>query len=460
MRISTKYKNRVLLAVFVITAFIFTHCSNKYDDLGMELLPSTDLISVKNSILKDDISAFTMQEASIRTDAAAKSLLGSFNDPVFGNTTIDFATQFRLVSYPDYGDNPEVDSVFLYLYYRKFYGDTLTTQHIKVYEMEERLLVDQTVDSTGVNSSYEYYQDVDLKGMASDQLLGELDFVPKITLDSTETDTFYQVLKVPLDFSLAEKLMNADSTQLVSNDAFLDYFKGLYIESGRLTGAEGAILTLEASSGDSFQGSALVVYYNNDENRAAEEPDTLSMPYIITEYSARVNHIEHDYSGTPFFENMGSETTEDSLVYIQATGGLESKIDIDNLTQWKDSSNTAINKAELIFQIDTAASDLENYPAPSQLLFTFIDDDGKEYLPKDYSFSPAFYGGALNDEDYTYRFNITQHLQQIIDGELENNGFKLTTANKNNEANRVIIKGSTSGTGIKLIITYSKFLQQ
>jgi hypothetical protein len=50
-------------------------------------------------------------------------------------------------------------------------------------------------------------------------------------------------------------------------------------------------------------------------------------------------------------------------------------------------------------------------------------------------------------------------VQQIIEGDAENLGFFLTTAQKNNEANRVIIKGSGSQTGIKLIITYSKFNQ-
>ncbi|WP_281350295.1 DUF4270 domain-containing protein [Maribellus comscasis] len=425
----------------------------------MEILPSTDLISVKNTILKDDISAYTIREDSIRTDGAPKSLFGSFNDPVFGNTTVDFATQFRLVGYPDFGEAPEADSIFLYLYYRKIFGDTVTTQKVRVYELEENLYADQE-DGPGGNSSYPYYQNVDLKSMASDQLIGELDFVPQITLDSTETDTFYQVIKVPLDISLADKLIDADSADMSSNDVFLNYFKGLYIETEKLTDAEGAILALEAASDDSFQGSAVVVYYNNEENKNAEEPDTLNMPYIVTEFSARVNHIEHDYSGTPFFGSLNNSGIEDSLLYIQTAGGLESKIDINNLSLWQDSVNTAINKAELVFQVDTIKSDLENYPAPNQLLFTFIDSTGQEFLPKDYSFSPAFYGGVLDTLDYTYRFNVTQHLQQIIDGEVGNFGFKLTTAAKNSEAKRVVLKGSTSETGIQLIITYSKFLQQ
>ena len=59
--------------------------------------------------------------------------------------------------------------------------------------------------------------------------------------------------------------------------------------------------------------------------------------------------------------------------------------------------------------------------------------------------------------DYTYRFNITQHLQLLIEEEAKYYGFYLTPAIKESEANRVILKGSKSSTGIKLGITYTKF---
>ena len=441
--ITLKYHLSALVIVFT---FIFTGC-NEPGELGMELLPSTDLIEVKNLVERNSISSFTYREDSIRTDEPAKSLLGSFYDPVFGLTTINFATQFRLQGYPEYGTNPVVDSVKLFLYYRLMYGDTVTPQRFRVYELESDLDIDQN-----------YYQYVDLKGMAYSKLLGETDYTPVIRLDSASQDTFYQLITIPLDVSLGEKLVNADSLQMVNNDVFMEYFKGLYIESEAQIETGGSILTLEAASSGNFQGSALVVYYNNDENKSEETPDTMLNPYVITQFSARVNSIEHDYSGTPFEANLNVDTGEDSLIFVQATGGLKSKIYIDGLTSWKDSLNMAINKAELVFQVDTIVSEVDKYMPPLQLLFTVLDEKGTEFLPMDYSFSAALYGGYLRS-DYTYRFNITQHMQQIIKGEAENHGFFLTTARKNSEANRVVLKGSNSQTGVKLVITYSKFLE-
>jgi hypothetical protein len=429
---------------------IATSCYES-NDLGMELLPSTDLIEVKNLVEKNSISAYTYTDGPIRTDEPSKSLLGSFYDPVFGLSTINFATQFRLQDFPEYGTNPVADSVKLFLYYRLMYGDTITPQRFRVYELETPLNIDQN-----------YTQDVNLEAMAYDRLLGELIYKPVVRIDSASRDTFYQLITIPLDISLGEKLVNADSSQMINNDRFIGFFKGLLIEAEEQTVPGGSILTLEAASSNIFQGSALVVYYNNEENRNKEIPDTMLNPYVITQFSARVNSIEHDYSGTPFEANLNVETGEDSLIYVQATGGLKAKINIEGLSELLDSLNvgnvvTAINKAELIFQVDTIATDMERFPPPSQLLFTFIDDNGNEQLPNDYWFSPAFYGGQLRTSDYTYRFNITQHLQRILDGKINNNGFFLSVARKNSEASRVIIKGSESQTGIKMVVTYSKF---
>ncbi len=456
MKRTIVFKKHFLIGLIAASG-IFSACSDK-SDLGMDLLPTTDLIEIRNQVEREGISSYTYTEGPIRTDEPSRSLLGSIYDPLFGKTTIHFATQFRLQGNYDYGTNTVIDSVRLYLYYRLIYGDTVTTRKFRVYELLEPIFADST-DAKGGTYDYPYYQDIDLKSMASSQLLGEVDFKPVIRLDTLTRDTFYQRISIPLD-PLGVKLVEADSMQMINNDAFLEYFNGLYIESEEQTTLGGTILTLEAAPTGNFQGSALVVFYNNNENLSKERPDTLLFnPYVISRFSARVNSIEHDYTGTPFEANLNLDSGEDSLIYVQATGGLKSRILIDGLSSWRDSANMVINKAEIVFQIDTIVSQLDKFPPPAQLLFTVVDEAGTEFLPVDYLFSPLFYGGYLRRSDYTYRFNITQQVQRIINGTSENHGFFLTTAHKNSEANRVVLKGSNSQTGIRLIITYSKFLQ-
>lgn len=441
----SNYKNQ-FLSIIILMLIALSGCKEQ-SSIGIEVLPTGDLLTVR-STSQAEILSFTHSEDSIRTDEASKSLLGSFTDSLFGNTTIGFAAQYRLYEFPDFGENPEADSVKLYLYYRIIYGDTVTPQKFNVYELESTLDVDS-----------KYTQDTDLKGMSSGNLIGELEYTPKIRQDSTTRDTFYQLISIPIDISLGEKLINAESMQMISNDVFLEFFKGLYIETEEQIGQGGAILSLETVQLGSFNGSALVLFYSNDSAKSVAGGDTsLIMPYIISTYSARVNNIQHDYSETPFYQNLNSETVQDSLIYVQSTGGLKTRILIEELTSWRDSVNIAINKAELIFQIDTVASQVHKFPPPLQMLFTVVDSVGQELLPKDYVFNPSFYGGGLR-KDYTYHFNITQHVQEVIEGNAQNLGFYLTPAQKNNQANRVVLKGSTSKTGIKLIITYSIYTE-
>ncbi|HKJ79316.1 MAG TPA: DUF4270 family protein, partial [Prolixibacteraceae bacterium] len=213
-----KIKSRLMLFAAFIGALV-TSCTEP-SEFGMELLPSDDLVSVHSTSDKTGISAYTHREFPVRTDEAQNSLLGVLDDPLFGRTTANFATQFYIQTYPDYGENAVADSVKLYLYYRLIYGDTLTPQTFKVYELNEPIFADTSANGHDVD--YAYYQDVDLKTKASDKLLGEIDFVPRVRVDSVTADTFYQVIKIPLDISLAEKLINADSLQQVNNEDFID----------------------------------------------------------------------------------------------------------------------------------------------------------------------------------------------------------------------------------------------
>ena len=168
-----------IIIILLFLSVILISC-DKESSIGLELLPSGDLITIGGEVIKDDISAYTFTEKNARTDENINSLLGSLKDSIFGTTNINFAAQFRLIEFPDFGENPSIDSVKLYLYYSRIYGDTVTHQKFKVYELESGLDVDAI-----------YTKDIDLKALASDQLLGEVDYRPRVSLDSATSDTLY-----------------------------------------------------------------------------------------------------------------------------------------------------------------------------------------------------------------------------------------------------------------------------
>lgn len=452
---------------FVLIVIFLWGCKDNFSDAGLNLLPKNDLVQVAQVVEKSTITAHTELDRSLRTDEPAYNILGTYNDSIFGKTTADFACQFSINKFPDFSKNAQPDSIVLYLYYKAIKGDTVTPQHFKVYELNSDL---------GDNTLTKYYQDVDLKSMANGAPLADFTYTPKFKLDSLTSatlkasdpkDTVMQKLAIKLDNSLAHKLMSADTAVFDNDYAFAEFFKGLYVEAEDLNQG-GALMSIPLLGKSTISRSSLVLHYHNDTT------DSLYYSLTINSASTRVNRFSHDYSNTIFFTQLQDPLSPDSLIYLQTTGGLKAKINIPNLGNLTklipgigaDTTNLIINGAELVFQVDTTATNVKYNVPPDQLIFSAIgvDKAGADsiYLPSDYSFSPAYYNGVYNSVDKTYRFNIVKHLQEVVDKAKgkENLGFYLSTSFTNSTFassayRRVILKGPSSKAGIKLNITYS-----
>lgn len=435
-------------------AFVFWSCKDDPNGTGMELLPGSDLKSVKISIEKESNSAFTKKDILLKTDEPNYNVFGTFNDPLFGKTTASMAFHARLPYYPDFGRGPVLDSLVLYLLYKEFYGDTVTTQHLKVYELQENIYIDTTSATSGTGD-YAYYQNVDLKALAYPNPIGELDFTARFRTDSTKRDTLVQELAVKLNQSLAEKLFLADTLDMVPNN-FLNFFKGLYVEAGDVNQG-GAMLRVSTVSG----GSNLTLYYRRNYSATKDSLVRDSLIYRINDRSARISSYAHDYSTTVFASKLEDESSQDSLIYLQTLGGLRAKVLVPSLDNWKDSSNIVINKAQLVFQVDTVMSDYHKYKVPAKMVLRTIDPEnpeGEGKFPSDIVVSESLYGGSYRASDATYRFNITHHLRDIMkpNSKVENLGFYLSTSFQNEQTRRVVLKGATSHVGIRLEVTYTK----
>ena len=448
--IAAKYKLVIGLVGILIT---FWGCKNDISDLGKDLLLPGDLVQVRKYTEKN-IQAYTLTDGNQRTDEPLFNLLGTYNDPTFGKVTTDFACQFRLSAYPDslkaVSKNPQIDSLVFVLLYKEVYGDTLSPQRLRVYELDSYLDKDK-----------KYYQNTDLKNMAKGELLGERNYTPKFKLDSLSTtygstkkvpkDTTIQEIRIKLNQKLINKLMAADSMTWSDNDKFIKYFKGLYIEAGDLN-TGGAVMKINALAA----GSNMTLHFHTNKT------DSLTYIYNINDNSARVSRFEHDYSKTPFSAHLDKTDVQDSLIYLQTTGGLKTKILIPNLDNWSDSTDLAINKAELIFKVEPTLSDTTKFIPAEQLVLTAIDSVGSDYLPSDMVFSKLYYGGTYNKTDQTYRFNIAKHMLEALNAKkadkkkYRNYGFYLSTAFRSSTYRRIVLKGATSKTGIKLDIVYSK----
>jgi len=431
-------KNRYIEAstlvwVLTIVSFLVAGCDEGDESLGKNLIPGSFSVFSRNHTETASIQSFTYTDDKIRVDHPGYNYVGSFNDPLFGRTDGSFAAQFRLASNPDYDPTATLDSLVLRLTYKRIYGDTATVQSLKVYEMTGEM-----------DYEAKYMSSYNLKSLASPVVIGSANFIPKFKTDSTQTDTTAQYIRFKLSPELGNRLLKMDSLQMISNEEFLKYFKGLYVEASP-TGRKGTLVGLTAA------GSGIGLYYHT------ATKDSLFFSYNVSSNSANIAAFSHDYSKSVFFPHLNQEVIEDTLTFVQPTGGTKVKVNIPSLNKWKDSTQYVISKASLVFFVDTLVTDYRRYQIPYNLYLKYIDTTGTEVFPKDSNLSSSYYGGYFDATTASYSFNITRHLEQIIRKEVESTSFFLVSADRHGSPYRVVLKGAKSSKPIQLIIKYSRY---
>ena len=421
-----------ILALFIVS-FLISGCKKGDEGLGKNLLPGSSIIYTRNYHETGTIKSFTFTDDKIRVDHPGLSFVGSFNDPLFGRTDGGFAAQLRLVSNPDYDSTASLDSLILRLTYKKIYGDTATRQTLNVYELTGDL-----------DQDAKYLSSFNLKSIASPTLIGSVSFIPKFKTDSTGADTTIQYVRFKLDPSLGNRLLKMDSLKMISNEEFLKYFKGIYVEATSVS-RKGTLIGLTPT------GSGIGLYYHT------AKKDSLFFSYNVTSNSATVATFSHDYQKSLFATHLNQEVIQDTLTFLQPTGGTKVKINIPSLSKWKDSTQYVINKASVILYVDTLATDPRRYEMPYRVYLKFMDSAGAEVFPKDSQLSTSYYGGIYDPTTASYTFNITRHLEQIMKKEVENTSFYLVHPDRSGSADRVVLKGGNSSRPIELLVKYTRY---
>ncbi len=435
LRIVLNYKVSPLKSIFfrnnswffILLSLLLFQCAKDPSDLGLNLQPQDDRINGL-TIDSSTIFAFTKREDSLSTDERSYALLGSYVDPVFGRSDAGFLTQIRLSSSNvSFGSNPFGDSIVIFLDYRSYYGDTTTQQNISVYEIANDLYTDST-----------YYSNLNINNFTPTSVLtNPLSYYPR------PNDT---VLRIKLNDELAQRIATTDPTNLASPTAFSLWFKGLYVKTDAVS-SNGAIIYFDLLS----SRSKVTLYYHNDAS------DSLKFDFIFNSSCARVNLFNHDYSSATI-TSVNDSVNHDSLLYLQAMSGLMAKIKFPHVSNFKDSVNLAIVKAELIIPVDNSDLTISTFKQPSKLLLVAYNSEGKYEFVPDYFVGDAYFGGYYNESDKTYRFNISRYIQQLVDKTRTDYGLALIVADNRVSANRIIIKNQspTHTNGMKLSITYLK----
>lgn len=430
---------KVLFLLSFTTLLVFTSCDKPTDLLTDGLLPEEDVL-FSNQTDTARIIGFTVLEDTLSTDELSACLLGSYTDDVFGRTVASFATQFVLSgASPTFPDVFEVDSVIFSVAYTGYSYGSLGEGYLSVRELSVDL-----PKTTGFNSSYN-------APVLNESLLANsfqmFQFKPKTFLSGTE-DSLAPQLRIPLKTSLGTRLLQpADPSALESDENFQSYFKGIKVEAGSFPMGIAALDLTNVNT-------KITVYYRFDNGGLA---DTTFYEFPVTSDCGRYSRIQHfyQYATDPALQPLVSvdSIAHQTLLYLQAGAGTKVRIDLPHLLDLQMTEGRIINKAELVIPYEPDS----RYSPASQIFIFYQNDEGTLVaLPDQFSGS---IGGGVEEANKRYRLNITQYVQKVIAGDLENAPLFIVSGAAGVSVNRTILHGpefsSTSSENMRLIVTYS-----
>lgn len=431
-----------LSVLFVFFLMLAWQSCTEPDAIGL------DLIDDQAGFLKTDtvsIVTFFEQDDTIPTNLGYQNLLGMMHDPVFGKTRASILTQFRLPSNDfSLGEEPILDSIVLSLAYTgAFYGNPETIQTIRVFELTDDIPNNDTLYNN--------------QPLAFDpRNVGQRLLRPAPT-DSTLIDTVYYAphFRMRLSDRIGQKLLDANGTEYFENITnFLQYFKGIMITVADDFTEGGSIFNINMYS--SF--THLTLYYH-------DAADTLDIArnhrFYINDFTRRMTYVEHfDFQGShPAIAEQLSNPgqTNDSLLFLKSLGGLRARIRFPFLNSLAELSSIYVNQAKLILPVDTNFVTDDFFAAKNLILLQMSEDEELAAL-SDYDIGASYFGGAYNETLKQYEFNITQHLQEVIDGKIENGDLVLVVSGSAENAQRVVLSGpGRQENPMKLEIRYTRF---
>ena len=102
-----------LVLLCIGLSVMFSSCEDDFTNVGSEFINSLEL---PDPYVVQNLSSYSDKVLSVQSNTLNTYLLGSFEDPIYGDNNVSILSQLQLEdTNPDFGTNPELDSVVLTL---------------------------------------------------------------------------------------------------------------------------------------------------------------------------------------------------------------------------------------------------------------------------------------------------------------------------------------------------------
>ncbi|MDB9781707.1 DUF4270 domain-containing protein [Winogradskyella sp.] len=538
-----KNKFTLQLLSFTVIALSFIACDKDFATLDSDIINEDNATNFNISSEEFDIITYTKPLGPVQSNNLGLNTLGIYDD-IYGRTTSQLLTQLTSTAFDvDFGEDVEIDSVVLTLPF--FNRITEVDEDDNITYQLDSIIGNDPINLRVFRSNY-LIRDFDPNGQFSDtqsyysnKSASETETISEGILEGEElsfveydaaTDTFIprdntiainntgfiltepdndedededpQILfrqppgiRVLLDptFWKENIIDQGGTTALSSNNAFSEYFRGLYFKVAPINNS-GSFLILNTGA----QNSNVTIYYNRLTAATTDEADARENAiYTLNFGQNRINFFENDFT-LPL--NEGDPINGDERIFLKGGQGALANIKLFNGEDLDDDNDTVnmfeawkndyvetdengefvklkrlVNEANLVFYVDQDFIETinpEGLEEPNRLylynvdnkapLIDYLLDDTNNSLP---SFSIPNHLGPLqrvddepNGKGIKYKMKITEHINNLLIADGPNSTLGLAVSiNVNLEeflAQRsVLFSGTDATTPVSSIIS-------
>lgn len=449
-----KFTNNILF-LFAVCLF-FSACKKDHGILGADVQPEDDVL---NASFSDATPMFlhTISHKSTFSFPSETKFIGSNQDPHFGRTDVGLYTNMVIpnsITNVSFGADANLVSaeIILMIPSLDFVGDYNTVMNYSVFPI-----------TTALSTSSVY-------------LTGNDSLHNKNSVLGTYTGTYSVIdgklaIRIPVDFNYAKAILT-NPQYLVDNATFQNAYKGFYISSSGTSlnpvTNQGAITKVDLRNAI----SGFYLYYQNGTPSAIKENKTYKFNFSGTG-SVKYNYVNYQPSNGAsnllFTQLNGDSLKGKQNLFLKGLAGTKLKLFMPSLKSFADSFKVAVNRAEVVLNVDPSyTSPKGQYFPPFSLALLAIDSIGRENFVIDQlsTIDAARYNGIYDEVNKRYVFNIARHVQAILSGKKKNYGFyvvvadpsALNTVKRDIYAERVVLAGTDNASlKPKFNLSYIKF---
>lgn len=471
-----------ILSLFVIVSLV--SCDKDFNEIGTDIVGGDNNHYLGDKSTEYTVQAYNQKLGPVATNNLPINPLGIFSNPAFGTTTANFVTQLEIASAslnrtfnnvdPTlYQTLPIVDSVILNIPYFSKLKETTTNEDgeiLKTYRLDSIYGESGSKFRLSIHESNYFLRNLDPETQFTEQQSfyndnqsvennitpGRLNNAPLVNTeyiknaDGRENEAFYfnkkeQITKTKNDDNedvlarsvpsmrlhldnnfFLNKIINAPSGQLVNNDVFKNYFRGLYFKVESLGNSNSLAMM-------NFAGGTVTVYYRED-SKVTDAQGVVTFNKVdksfVMNLTGNTISLQSNSNENADYITATNSTTEATSLYLKGGQGSMAVIDLfgpdtdgngiaDELEEIR-TRGWLINEANLTFYIDKDKMQNSLSVEPNRILL--YDLNNKTTLI-DYVYDQTTFPGYSKQNKYVHGGYVldgnNKHLSQAKDEDTE-----------------------------------------